>query len=249
MENKTSKYFKYAIGEIVLVVIGILIALQINNWNQSMQITKANQSHLTKMLKDLDFINQRLKSIVYTYSVDNVFGYPSLEESQIAVDSVINLTYIGLKKEHFSYIVNSKYFQGSSLLNIYDNTYQELLNTGKLYSLGSEKLINAIQYYYKMCERETEYHKVNVNNINKGLDHFNNGFANFFMDYKRSPNTFNLDNYPFYFDKNSKEYKNFQLGLFNIYSGQKINMSKMKQILKDTEILKATIETELKLYD
>ena len=33
MENKTSKYFKYAIGEIVLVVIGILIALQINNWN------------------------------------------------------------------------------------------------------------------------------------------------------------------------------------------------------------------------
>tara|TARA_B100000508_G_scaffold107348_1_gene85427 strand:- start:44 stop:181 length:138 start_codon:yes stop_codon:yes gene_type:complete len=34
MENKTSKYFKYAIGEIILVVIGILIALQINNWNE-----------------------------------------------------------------------------------------------------------------------------------------------------------------------------------------------------------------------
>ena len=34
MDNKTSKYFKYAIGEIVLVVIGILIALQINNWNE-----------------------------------------------------------------------------------------------------------------------------------------------------------------------------------------------------------------------
>ena len=33
MENKTSKYFKYAIGEILLVVIGILIALQINTWN------------------------------------------------------------------------------------------------------------------------------------------------------------------------------------------------------------------------
>ena len=34
-EGKTGKYFKYAIGEIVLVVIGILIALQINNWNES----------------------------------------------------------------------------------------------------------------------------------------------------------------------------------------------------------------------
>lgn len=33
-ENKTGKYLKYAIGEIILVVIGILIALQLNNWNQ-----------------------------------------------------------------------------------------------------------------------------------------------------------------------------------------------------------------------
>ena len=34
-EGKTGKYFKYAIGEIVLVVIGIVIALQLNNWNES----------------------------------------------------------------------------------------------------------------------------------------------------------------------------------------------------------------------
>ena len=38
LEKKTGKYFKYAIGEIVLVVIGILIALQINNWNQNEKI-------------------------------------------------------------------------------------------------------------------------------------------------------------------------------------------------------------------
>lgn len=35
MENKSANYLKYVIGEIVLVVIGILIALQINNWNES----------------------------------------------------------------------------------------------------------------------------------------------------------------------------------------------------------------------
>ena len=34
VENKFSKYLLYAIGEIILVVIGILIALQINNWNE-----------------------------------------------------------------------------------------------------------------------------------------------------------------------------------------------------------------------
>jgi len=36
-ENKTRKYYKYAIGEITLVVIGILIALQINNWNENIE--------------------------------------------------------------------------------------------------------------------------------------------------------------------------------------------------------------------
>jgi len=34
LEGRTSKYFKYAVGEIILVVIGILIALSINNWNE-----------------------------------------------------------------------------------------------------------------------------------------------------------------------------------------------------------------------
>ena len=45
-QNKMSKYFKYAIGEIILVVIGILIALQINNWNED----RKNDLKLTKTL-------------------------------------------------------------------------------------------------------------------------------------------------------------------------------------------------------
>lgn len=49
MENKTRKYLKYAIGEIVLVVIGILIALQINNWN-SQRIENQNTLRLYKGL-------------------------------------------------------------------------------------------------------------------------------------------------------------------------------------------------------
>ena len=48
-EGKTGKYLKYAIGEIVLVVIGILIALQINNWNES---RKEHQLE-TKILKEI----------------------------------------------------------------------------------------------------------------------------------------------------------------------------------------------------
>ena len=52
-EGKTNKYLKYAIGEIVLVVVGILIALAINNWNE----TRKNKSTLTNytesLIKDL----------------------------------------------------------------------------------------------------------------------------------------------------------------------------------------------------
>lgn len=44
-EGKTIKYFKYAIGEILLVEIGILIALQINNWNENRK-QHIRQNHL-----------------------------------------------------------------------------------------------------------------------------------------------------------------------------------------------------------
>ncbi|MFC4721685.1 DUF6090 family protein [Geojedonia litorea] len=50
MENKTGTYFKYAIGEIILVVIGILIALQINNWNES-RIDRKSEQVILKQLK------------------------------------------------------------------------------------------------------------------------------------------------------------------------------------------------------
>ena len=43
-KNNTGKYFKYAIGEIILVVIGILIALQINNWNEEKQDRKIDMA-------------------------------------------------------------------------------------------------------------------------------------------------------------------------------------------------------------
>jgi len=41
-ENKVFKYTRYAIGEIVLVVIGILIALQLNTWKEAKQLNQTN---------------------------------------------------------------------------------------------------------------------------------------------------------------------------------------------------------------
>ncbi len=53
-ENKTAKYLKYALGEIALVMIGILLAMQINNWNQ-------NRLHKNEFNNILETINQDLK--------------------------------------------------------------------------------------------------------------------------------------------------------------------------------------------
>jgi len=63
MENKTGKYFKYAIGEIILVVIGILIALQINNWNNNRIEHKIETNILSEILVNLekDVINLNSK--------------------------------------------------------------------------------------------------------------------------------------------------------------------------------------------
>lgn len=55
LKGKTGKYFKYAIGEIVLVVIGILFALQINTWNNNRIERNLEQDSLNEILDNLEF--------------------------------------------------------------------------------------------------------------------------------------------------------------------------------------------------
>lgn len=52
-ENRLSKYFLYAFGEMVLVVVGILIALQIDNWNENRKLEVKTQNYYKQILEDL----------------------------------------------------------------------------------------------------------------------------------------------------------------------------------------------------
>jgi len=52
-EGKTGKYLKYAFGEIILVMIGILLALQVNNWNENRKAVKAQKRLLINLYEDL----------------------------------------------------------------------------------------------------------------------------------------------------------------------------------------------------
>ena len=53
-EGKSRKYFKYAIGEIILVVIGILIALSVNNWNEKRKNNLLKQAYIKNLKIDLN---------------------------------------------------------------------------------------------------------------------------------------------------------------------------------------------------
>jgi len=99
LENKTSKYLKYAIGEIVLVVIGILIALQINNWNEGRK---------TK-LKEVAVLSEILNSINGDFKLyDRVFE-PRLLLKKQGLDSL------------YKYIFNKQTLNDSLLMEFYNN--------------------------------------------------------------------------------------------------------------------------------
>jgi hypothetical protein len=51
-QGKTTNYLKYAIGEIVLVVIGILIALQVNVWNEQRKQNTLEKEYYCRLLED-----------------------------------------------------------------------------------------------------------------------------------------------------------------------------------------------------
>ncbi len=73
-ENKTGKYFKYAIGEITLVMVGILLALQVNNWNDQ----KNQNSDFDKILDALE------EEIIENINETN-FEIPFIRDNMLAI--------------------------------------------------------------------------------------------------------------------------------------------------------------------
>jgi hypothetical protein len=65
-ENKVSRYLLYAIGEIALVMIGILLALQVNNWNEEKKAKDKERQALSEILSDLELNISSLRGIIYT---------------------------------------------------------------------------------------------------------------------------------------------------------------------------------------
>ena len=129
-KNKTGKYLKYAIGEIILVVIGILIALQINNWNKNkISISESiefNYRLLTEVNGNLDLANEKIEKIKRMVNsskrILELFNKQTNDINLKSLDSLIYVTIFGVKIEFRT------------------GTLSEGLNTGKVALIDSDIL-------------------------------------------------------------------------------------------------------------
>ena len=131
-QSKTAKYFKYALGEIILVVIGILIALQINNWNQ-------HQQQKNEELKQLKALKLEFEKNAITF--DSISKHHT--ENEDATLRLINATNIYTIKEFDSLYLKSVYnynFDPSK------GIYNSLINSGNIELISNETL------KYKLAE-------------------------------------------------------------------------------------------------
>ncbi|AOW19914.1 DUF6090 family protein [Urechidicola croceus] len=133
-EGKTSKYFKYAIGEIVLVVIGILIALSINNWNQN-RISNNEEQTILKNIHSEFLQNKEV--------IDSTFE--ALDEGFNSSKIIMSL--FGEKNEIISnHNIDSLIFNAleTGSFRPSENTISDLLQSGRLQLLQNEKLKHLI---------------------------------------------------------------------------------------------------------
>ena len=172
MENKTSKYFKYAIGEIILVVIGILIALQINNWNEQKDNEERIKTTLLQIQDDLlndiqeivpielDYQNRALiinqflnDSKPRSYFEENVRELARgtlnfrtfVQSNQSFINLKSQIAIIPKKYQNVLIHLNRLYVENSGLLSKSDNEVQHEIET---YRSSLYKKYNWMEDYY-----------------------------------------------------------------------------------------------------
>jgi hypothetical protein len=138
-ENKTSKYFKYAIGEVILVMIGILLALQVNNWNEIRKERAKESSYLERLKENLLVDKNQFELNVEFYN--QVFDYGN------SAISYSNGEDLGTTS---NWEVLVAFFHASQIWPIIPtvSTYDELKSSGELSLIQSDDLRNNLSYYH-----------------------------------------------------------------------------------------------------
>jgi len=153
-EGKTRKYLKYAVGEILLVVIGILIALQINNWNEE-------QKRKAAMITNIKSIGADIQSDIYDIQKTN----RSLHEMNSASRTIIPIMESKDKiiTDSLKFIIDFNSLTTTPIISERSNTWNFLNSSGVVSEFPNAKLLKLLQDYYK------SYNEVVINFTNSGI--------------------------------------------------------------------------------
>lgn len=162
------RYLLYAMGEIFLVVVGILIALQVNNWNEEKSMRVKEQFYLAKLLEDfrknkieakekLQFANDQTSNVdLLLASINN----PNKETDD----------------EKWMIALNHAWFLPHPVFE--ENTWEELHSTGDLSIIQNTNLTNDIANFYRSVETTLrlenewgDFHLSYRNKVNEIMDH------------------------------------------------------------------------------
>lgn len=146
-ENKFSKYVLYAIGEIVLVVIGILIAIQINTWNTFKKERKSEEIYLYRLSEDLIKDTTNISNIINISkskrtAIEYLYTIQSLNTHQ-GIDTLKVIENLELSKS-----------LGWAHYNVETGTLEELRSTGNFKIIQKSILRSRINSYYHNAEDE-----------------------------------------------------------------------------------------------
>lgn len=152
-ENKTARYFKYAVGEIFLVVIGILIALHINNWNQERQLKNEEKIILKNI--HTEFLENKKTLLL---------GLDENKQGSNASLTLLNL--VGQKRQFIQQhnldslmyvMLETGSFRPS------ENTISDLLQSGKLQLIKNEKLKSLLYKWTRNLKKtDITYNRVEL---------------------------------------------------------------------------------------
>jgi hypothetical protein len=228
-EGKTSKYLKYAFGEIILVVIGILIALQINNWNENQKAKTTEIYVLKEILSNLnedgiilsEIIEQRQKAKI---SVAAMLNY--LQTENINKDT--------LEKDMLRFLTFERYFP-------INNAYEVLKSKGL--QLSNNKLTTQISRYYDYEQKKMNRSILDIENAIITILEDRSGIARFIESLTLNE-TITIMNYDDAQLKNEiyrdiMPFKNNNIGTLN----------NLIMFYENNESLRNALEKELKLLD
>ena len=159
MENKTGKYLKYAIGEIVLVMIGILLALQINNWNESQKINKWERRFLIDLKSELKSNLIQLEKVNTNHKI---VGKACIELKDLLKTATIK------DKTKIDSIYSETLYQTTFFPTT--GVYDSGLSAGKIENINNIKLKYAIMNLYNHLYKRLVYNGEIVDEVIGNID-------------------------------------------------------------------------------